>query len=105
MAHGSHLVKPTLPEGVTPIGRLWITNDHHRAFEDAMLNWKLVSTSEQRTLLESTKRLTIPYDSAQVADEVRWEVLRGMQGAFQVQMCVEDKQGELLSKNTFDFNI
>jgi beta-mannosidase len=91
--------------GETFVGRLWITNDHHRTFEDAMLNWRLVSISEQRTLLESTKRLTIPYDSAQVVDEVKWEVLRGMQGAFQLQMCVEDKQGELLSKNTFDFNI
>lgn len=91
--------------GETFVGQLWITNDHHHTIEDARLNWQLVSMNEKRTLLQSAKRLTIPYDSAQVVDEVKWEVLRGMQGAFQVQMCVEDRHGELLSNNYFDFNI
>jgi beta-mannosidase len=91
--------------GETFIGQIWITNDHDRTLEDAKLSWQLVSLAEQRAVLHGGKRLDIPSDSAQVVDQVVWEVLRGMQGRFQVQMQVADRENVLLSQNVFDFTI
>jgi beta-mannosidase len=91
--------------GDTFVGRIWVTNDHHREFEDAHLSWQLVNMDDGQTIQHNRKQLTIPYDSSQVVDEVRWEIVRGIQGNFQVQMQVTDREGKQLSANYFDFSI
>ncbi len=89
--------------GETFVGKIWVTNDHEESLDAANLSWRLVSQAENRAVLHGGQTLSIPPDSAQVVDEVRWEILRGMQGKFQVQMQVTDREGALLSRNTFDF--
>jgi beta-mannosidase len=89
--------------GETFVGKVWVTNDQAQRLEGAKLSWQVVSQAEQRPVLAGDKTLDLPADSAQVVDEVRWAILRGMQGRFQVQMQVADGAGAILSRNTFDF--
>jgi len=86
------------------VGKLWVTNDHQRCLERALLSWKLCD-DKQQVLLDGQTTVSVPTDSSQIMDQIEWQVPAGLRGGFTVQMQIQDSDSSVLSHNYFDFSI
>ncbi len=82
--------------------QVWANNDHFHAVP-VVLRWKLRKAGRDAAIMEKELELTLAPDSAKIVDTIHWPIPRGTSGAHVVDMSVEGKGGEILSKNTFDF--
>ena len=86
------------------IGKVWVTNDHHRVLP-ANLSWRLSRKGEAKPILARRMELTLPEDSSKVADTVLWSIPPDSSGEHRIAMSLAGADGGALSENYFDFTV
>lgn len=84
-------------------GKVWITNDHFHAIEQAFLHWRLVNETSGQTEAQGSKEVTVAADSAKVYDAIVWPIPR-QRGPYKIYMQVTAGD-DVLSTNYFDFSV
>lgn len=94
----------TYEPGENLIARIWATNDRYQQYDAASLTWRIIGPAGN-TLLEESRKLSLPEDSSQVVAEVNWAIPQAVSGVYRMEAELSQAGGELLSRNYFEFRV
>jgi beta-mannosidase len=86
------------------VAKIWVTNDVHEEYEGAGLAWR-IRDSNGDVAEEGGLTLSIPDDSSEVVENVRWAIPSDAEGAYRMEAELTDIEGRQLSHNYFEFRV
>jgi beta-mannosidase len=92
--------------GTAFAARIWVTNDHPDAIDDAEVSWELASADSGEVVSKNAFARTLGADSAEEVDRIDWEIPASARpGTYRVMMRVARPGGEALSTNATDITV
>lgn len=87
-------------------GTVWVTNDHHRAFEVARVAWSIRHVETDTVVGGNRSELALPPDDVVDVDRVAWSIPpSAATGAYRVEMAVSGEDGQVLSRNHTEITV
>lgn len=86
------------------VAKVWVTSDLDEPLPDVGLTWR-IAWPDGAVTVQGERELSIPADSSQVVDEVRWVTPEDVEGLCRMEAEVKSGSGEVLSQNYFEFRV